>query len=84
VRRTRGWLPALMRARINGVDGEHVAVALNGTVAGVGPLFRDRGRGEAAAMLDPTFFRDGVNDVSIYRIGGDPAAPVLEPIPRRD
>jgi hypothetical protein len=31
-------------------------------------------------MLDPRFFRDGDNPVTLYRVSGDPAAPVLEEI----
>lgn len=80
VRRASGWLPSLLRARLSGVDGEHVAVALNGTIAGVGPMFDDRARFQAAAMLDPTFFREGANAVTLYRVSGPPEAPVLEPI----
>jgi hypothetical protein len=83
VSRASGWLPAMLRARVNGAAGEHVAVALNGTVAGVGPMYTDRGRVQAAAMLDPRFFRDGENTVTLYRVTGDPGSPVLEEIPVR-
>jgi hypothetical protein len=75
-----GWLPALLRAQINRADGEHVAVALNGTIAGVGPMYEDRGRVQAAAMLDPRFFRDGDNVVTLYRVSGDRSSPRLEEI----
>jgi hypothetical protein len=83
VSRASGWLPALVRARVRGAGGEHVAVALDGTVAGVGPMYTDRGQVQAAAMLDPRFFRDGDNAVTLYRVTGDPASPVLEEIPVR-
>jgi hypothetical protein len=80
VSRASGWLPALLRARVQGAGGEHVAVALNGVIAGVGPMYTDGGRVQAAAMLDPRYFRDGDNAVGLYRVSGDPGAPVLEEI----
>jgi hypothetical protein len=83
VSRASGWLPAMLRARVNGADGDHVAVALNGVVAGVGPMYTDRGHVQAAAMLDPRFFRDGDNAVTLYRVTGDPSSPVFEEIPVR-
>jgi hypothetical protein len=83
VSRASGWLPAMLRARVNRADGEHIVVALNGTVAGVGPMYRDRGHVQAAAMLDPRFFRDGDNSLTLYRVTGDPSSPVLEEIPVR-
>jgi hypothetical protein len=80
VSRASGWLPALLRARINHADGEHVAVALNGVVAGVGPMYTDRGHVQAAAMLDDRYLHDGDNTVTLYRVTGDPSAPMLEEI----
>ena len=73
-----GRLPSLMRARISGADGDHVAVALNGRIAGVGPMFADGDAAEAAALLDPSYFRAGANTLALYRVSGDPAAPTLQ------
>jgi hypothetical protein len=78
-----GRLPALMRARMSGVDGDHVAVALNGTIAGVGPIYADGDAAEAAAVLDPSYFRPGANTLALYRVSGDPAAPALQLIVSR-
>ncbi len=80
-----GQLPAMVRATLSGVDdGDgHVAVALNGTIAGLGPTFRYDDRIEAAAILDPRYFRSGANTVALYRVSGDPAAPDLQLIASR-
>jgi hypothetical protein len=83
VRPASGRLPSLMRARLSGVDGDHVAVALNGTIAGVGPIYADGDAAEAAAMLDPSYFRTGTNTLALYRVSGDPAAPTLQLIVSR-
>ena len=65
-----GTLPALFTGRVVEVrDGSWVAIAINGTVSGIGPVY---GGGAVTAMLDPSFFRAGVNDVAVYSI--DPLA----------
>ena len=80
VRPDTGRLPAMLRARLSGVDDGYVAVALNGTIAGVGPTFHENDQLEAAAMLNPDYFRAGKNTVTVYRVSGNPASPTLEHI----
>jgi hypothetical protein len=70
----------MLRIRLTGIDAEYVAVALNGTIAGLGPTYRENDELQAAAMVDPEYFRDGRNTVDIYRVSGDPAAPTIQPI----
>ena len=85
VQPTSGRLPALVRARLSGIDGndgDHIAVALNGTIAGVGPMYRDGGL-RAAAVVDPVYFRAGANTVTLYRVTGDAPAPTLQAITTR-
>jgi hypothetical protein len=80
VRPGSGLLPAMLRANLSGVDGGSIAVALNGTIAGVGPTFREADQLETAALLNPTFFRKGANTVALYRVSGDPGSPLLQAV----
>jgi hypothetical protein len=77
-----GRLPAMLRARLTGVEPGYVAVALNGTIAGVGPTIVENQRLTAVAMLNPEYFRVGANAVTLYQASGDPKAPTLRAIRR--
>jgi hypothetical protein len=59
--------------------GRHLAVAVNGTIAGLSVAYRSPGsdRVEFWATLVPGSFRDGDNDVRIYRIDGPVGSPTL-------
>jgi len=77
--RPRGILPALLEPELDGVDpGQWIAVALNGTIAGVGPVYASPEGAKAVALLDPSYFRKGRNRVDLYLVtaGGQ----VLRPI----
>lgn len=71
-------LPARISGTIRGVDegvGNEliIAVAINGEVAAVTRSFISDQSDliEYAAMIPPSSFRDGSNDVGIYLVGGD-------------
>lgn len=68
IKRGASVLPAMFRARLNtdGSGGERVAVAVNGTIAGVGETFTEEGGLQVAIMLSPHYFRDGRNEVKLY------------------
>ena len=77
-------LPALFEATVTGVEpDEWVAVALNGTVAGVGPVYRFDGTDETriVVMLDPSFMRSGQNTLDVFRI--DSTGTTLHPLTAR-
>jgi hypothetical protein len=64
-----GVVPALLTATVTGVDpGQWIAVALNGTIAGVGPAYEYNGDTRVEAMLDDTLMRSGANTIDVYRI----------------
>lgn len=57
-----------------------LAVAVNGVVAGfAGTYVANRGQGPAAwwAIVPPTAFRPGPNQITLYVVRGDPSAPRL-------
>jgi len=65
-------IPALFEATVTGVEpGDWVAVALNGTVAGVGPIYELNGTIRVAAMLDPSLMHAGANRIDVYLIKPD-------------
>jgi hypothetical protein len=65
-----GVVPALFEATVEGLEpGTWVAVALNGRLAGTGPVISGRdGEPRLKVMLDPGFFRQGENDVAVYLV----------------
>jgi hypothetical protein len=75
-------LPALITGRVAGTgDGERIAVVLNGTVAGVVPTYTDPGGpGRFASLLLRRAFREGRNDVELYRVVDRGEEPVLVPV----
>lgn len=73
-----GYVPALYEARLSGVErGSWLAVALNGTVAGVAPAFVGRdGETRIEAMLDPSLFEKGANVVTVWLVDDGSLRPV--------
>ncbi len=74
-------LPALFEATITGVEPDQwVAVALNGTIAGVGPVYRLDGTDETriVVMLDPSFMLAGQNPLDVYLV--DSTGTTLHPL----
>ena len=64
-------LPALFEATVTGIDPDQwVVVSLNGTIAGVGPVYRLDGTEETrlVAMLDPSFMLAGLNALDVYLV----------------
>ncbi len=64
------FLPALISGQLEGVDaGAPLAVALNGTIAGVGEAYESVFGGVRTALLaPPERFRDGANSVALYEV----------------
>lgn len=74
------WLG--LRGRPFGPGVRHVAVAVNGRIAGLG-LVPESPRGRRVGVditLDPTAFAAGTNEVRTFSITGPPTAPTLTPI----
>jgi hypothetical protein len=72
--------PVFYVAQVVGVEpGSWIAVALNGMVAGLGPVYV--GREDVAmveVMLDPSLLEPGRNELEVFRVGEDDAT--LHPI----
>jgi hypothetical protein len=65
---TDALVPALFEANVTGVaDEDWLAIAVDGTVAGVGPVYLEGPR-RVLAMLDPMYLTPGSHTVSVYRI----------------
>jgi hypothetical protein len=78
-----GPIPSLLIGIPTGTTtGGWVAVAVNGTIAGVGPVYTDSVLKDDRfmSMLDPSFFKNGRNDVEIFEI--DPDGRTLHPLTR--
>jgi len=66
---TSSAVPAFFGARAEGLGPDDwVAVAVNGTIAGMGPIHDGDGGLRVSAILDPQYLRDGHNDVRAYVI----------------
>ena len=68
------YVPAWITGRVEGGDGERrdIAIAVNGTIRGVGNTFElATGGGEIFAVLvPPESFREGANTVEVYEVVG--------------
>ncbi len=64
-----GVLPAMYQGTVSNVSPDAwVAVSLNGTIAGDGPVIVTD---TLNVLLDPQYFKDGQNAVKVYLIGAD-------------
>jgi hypothetical protein len=73
-------VPAWVAASLpEGEEGD-VAVALGGRVAAVRPLRPEVGRSRFWAMVPETMLTEDEEEVELFRVEGDPAAPRLRPI----
>ena len=62
---------SLIRGSVDGArEGEAVAVAVNGAIAGSGLLFDQEGESRFSILVAPSRFRKGANRVAIYRLLG--------------
>ena len=79
-----GVVPSHLVADLSGAGAstvETVAVAVNGRVASVSPSWPTADQGHhVEAMLLPQLFRDGVNDIDLYVVGGVEGRRTLAPI----
>jgi hypothetical protein len=75
---------AYLDGRIAGRGKRTIAITINGTVASITQSLDDDifGGSIYAAVLPPSLFRPGNNDVQMYEVEGTPAAPELIPIKR--
>ena len=65
-------VPAMIEIELDGpVPGAWAAVAVNGVVAGSGPVYEYEGVWRIAAMADPTRFKEGANDIKVA-VGDEP------------
>ena len=75
----RGILPALLEPRVDGIEpGQWIAVSLNGTIAGVGPVYGSSSGAKAVVLLDPSYFRQGRNRIELFLVtdNGQGLAPI--------
>jgi len=74
----------LFEGRADGKGGREIAITVNGTVASITQSYDDVFFGDSAfaAVLPPSLFKRGANDIQMYVIAGTPAAPRLEPVTR--
>jgi hypothetical protein len=64
-------LPALFTATTDGLTGDDwIAVVVDGTIAGVGPVYDDDGE-KVVALLDPRTLGAGAHEVRVFVVGGD-------------
>jgi hypothetical protein len=78
-----GFLPGFVHGTIAGdVDSDtHVAIALNGSVQTVVPVYDIRGnRARFSAILPEDGFESGFNDLDLYAVSGPASDPVVETI----
>jgi len=52
-------------------ESEWLAVALNGTIAGIGPIYQERLSTRGIVMLDPALLRPGPNTVEPFLVTGE-------------
>ena len=73
-------LPAFVEGEWRGPTADWVAVAVDGTIAGVGPVIDD-GRGGWAfwTMLAERLVGPGEHEMEVFRVTGPAAAPTLQP-----
>lgn len=65
------FIPANVFGTLSGSDGpSRIAVAVNGTVAGVGSSFFDEGW-QMTVVVDPTYFVVGRNEVRVLEVNDD-------------
>lgn len=78
-----GFLPARALGTIHGLKekGRHVAVALNGTIAGLGRTYGEDGSNRFSVILAPRYFRSGSNSVELFLLSPNGAA---RPLGRKD
>lgn len=77
VDRGSGIVPAHVVGTLDGRDEPvDLAVGIGGTVAGVGTTYRVEDGWQIAVMVDPSFFGDGPNDVTVWEIAPDGAHPI--------
>jgi hypothetical protein len=75
----RGILPALLEPDVDGIEpGQWIAVSLNGTIAGVGPVYGSSRGTKAVVLLDHSYFRQGRNRVELFLVtdNGQGLAPI--------
>jgi hypothetical protein len=64
-----GLVPALFVADVSGIEpGTWMALAIDGVVAGTGPVYDDEGETIVEIMVDPELMHDGDNDVRVFAI----------------
>jgi len=79
-----GVVPAVVSGSLSADPGPGaaVAIALNGRVAAVSPVFRDLEADAAFVGLVPDgWFRDGANDLRLFLVSHDPGDLAARPIP---
>jgi len=69
-----------LEGRVESKGGREIAISINGTIASITTTYDDVFSGGSAyvAVLPPSLFKPGANDIQMYVIIGTPAAPRLE------
>ncbi len=74
------FVPARVVGDITGVDlppGREIAVALNGRIAALGETYELYGRQRFSAVVPPTAFRNGPNQIDVFLVKGGASTPHL-------
>ena len=69
-----------LQAKLSRAQRHVVAIAVNGTVAGVTETIPNENHGVVNAMLAPEFFVDGDNEIRLFDLTGTPQRPRLAEI----
>ncbi len=76
----RGPVPVLLYGALEGSDdpSPEIVVAVDGVFAGSAYTFKhEGGAAHFTALLDPSAFRSGSNEIAVFVVSGPPDAPVL-------
>jgi hypothetical protein len=73
-------LPAYVEGIWPGGPQGWLAVAVDGTLVGIGNSYQQGEFSTAWAMLPEAAFPPGEHTIDVYAVGGTPAAPVLHPV----
>ena len=81
--KTGSFVPGFIHGRLTGQVGEgtHIAVALNGEVETIVPMFDIEGeRARFNAIIPDQSFRTGFNDLDLYAVSGSADSPIVETV----
>jgi hypothetical protein len=77
-------VPTLIWGHLNGKAGGTVAIVVNGVVGAVVPTYADNGAPlSIEAIVPPSLWHNGANDIEAYMVGGKGATTELHHVRNR-